>query len=75
MLCRHGQMTKTTRDHKNRLQRAVPWGILIGQHGGSETEALKSIERGDVVEIEDQGKTYFAWNECSRALLIAANIT
>ena len=66
----YGQISEITTDKKKRMQRAVPWGILIGQHGGSETEALKSIERGDVIEIEDQGKTFFAWTECSRALLI-----
>ena len=67
----YDQVSTTVRDEKARLQRAVPWGILIGQHGGDETQALASIERGDVEEIEDNGRTFFAWRELSSAPLLS----
>ena len=32
---------------------AVPWGIMIGKHGGNEAAAIESLENGDVIRVRN----------------------
>ena len=40
-----------TKSEFNEISRGVPWGIMVGKHGGSEKATLSAYKRGEFQQI------------------------
>ena len=68
-------MAQVTSKEEGYLQQeliSVPWGIMVGKHGGNEQAAVQSLEDGDIVKVKNErnGKWEYMFAQTIRSPLI-----